>query len=331
MPVKVGKDEQGRTIYIVGEKWFYSREKAEQRAGSSIAPSAPPAKAPVPKRAPAPAPKRAPVQPKRTGDPIGGGVMLAEKWTPDVDPTGCWMSEKLDGVRAYWNGEGLYSRNGNLFHAPEWFTDLLPPDTELDGELYVGPGKFNDTISIVRSGEPDERWRRIRYMVFDLPGSSAPFEARVAEIHKVVARLCAKNKACPIVPVAQVVCESPHHLGAFHASTTRRGIEGVMLRVPGSRYERRRSRALLKVKDFMDAEARITGYVPGEGKHKGRLGAYEAVLLDGGVPFRVGTGLTDADRERPIPRGTIITVRFQELTPAGVPRFPSFVSARDYE
>ena len=268
------------------------------------------------------------------GDPIGGGVLLAEKWTPDVDPTGCWMSEKLDGVRAYWNGEAFYSRNGNMFAAPAWFTDLLPKNVSLDGELYVGPGLFDETISIVRSGTPDPvRWKKIRYMVFDLPNSPAPFEARVAQIHQIVTKICLSTRGfCPIIAVDQTLCRSPAHLGEFHAEVVGRGIEGTMLRTPGSPYTRRRSRDLLKVKDFHDAEAVIVGYVAGEGKHKGRLGAYEVETLDTRVGFRVGTGLSDRDRERKLPLGTIITYRYQELNPtSGAPRFPSFVRVRGKE
>jgi len=100
-----------------------------------------------------------------------------------------------------------------------------------------------------------------------------------------------------------------------------------MLREPGSLYVRKRSSSLLKVKDFLDTEARIVGYKPGQGRHAGRLGAYEAQLSNG-IRFDVGTGLSDQDRDRPLKLGTIIVVRYQELTPAQVPRFPSFVGVR---
>jgi DNA ligase-1 len=258
-------------------------------------------------------------------------VLLAEKWTPATDPTGYWMSEKLDGVRAYWDGEGLYSRNGNRFSAPSWFTDLLPADTSLDGELYMGPGRFNEAVSIVRSKNPDARWRSIQYRIFDAP-SGAPFEARMERVADVVVAACEAYRGdCPIVRVHQTRCTGPQHLGKFHARVTAQGIEGTMLRAPGSAYERRRSASLLKVKDFHDAEARVVGYVPGEGKHRGRLGAYEAEDLQTGARFRVGTGMSDRQRENPAPKGSVITYRYQELTPAGIPRFPSFVAARDYE
>ena len=295
-------------------------------AGQASAPQAQSPRTQAP-RAQTPRAQRAP----RSGDPLEGGVLLAEKWTPATDPTGYWMSEKLDGVRAYWDGEGLYSRNGNRFSAPSWFTDLLPADTSLDGELYMGPGRFNEAVSIVRSKNPDARWRSIQYMIFDAP-SGAPFEARMERVADVVVAACEAYRGdCPIVRVQQTRCRSPKHLGEFHARATAQGIEGTMLRAPGSAYERRRSASLLKVKDFHDAEARVVGYVPGEGKHRGRLGAYEAEDLQTGARFRVGTGMSDRQRENPAPKGSVITYRYQELTPAGIPRFPSFVAARDYE
>jgi len=268
--------------------------------------------------------------PSRRGDPLDGGVLLAEKWGPHIDPTGCWMSEKLDGVRGYWNGEGLYSRNGNRFAAPASFLAWLPKDTPLDGELYLGPGRFPETLSIVRTKTPDSRWSQITYVVFDLPGSKLPFETRMKKLEEVVRKLSAGKRGCPVKAISQVLCKSSAHLATHHKSIVKRGIEGTMLRKPGSLYERRRSSSLLKVKDFFDDEAKIVGYKPGEGKHRGQLGAY-IVRKKNGVQFEVGSGLTDAERRKPLRLGTTITFRYQELMPSGKPRFPTFVAARDYE
>jgi DNA ligase-1 len=90
-------------------------------------------------------------------------------WNPSIDPTGWWVSEKYDGLRAYWDGQKLWSRKGNLIHAPDSFLAELPRDIALDGELWIGHGKFEETMSIVRSETPDERWKQVRYMVFDAP------------------------------------------------------------------------------------------------------------------------------------------------------------------
>jgi DNA ligase-1 len=276
----------------------------------------------VPEEAPQVTPAPMPTKPPEAFQ----DVLLAEKWTPAIDPTGYWMSEKLDGVRAYWDGSAMYSRNGNPFAIPDWFWRILPRGTAVDGELYVGPGKFNESVSIVRSGTADPaRWRSsgIKYMAFDLPDHPGLFEDRMRALDRVASTL-------PFLALRQTLCTSPKHLKQFHDSVTVRGIEGTMLREPNSYYERKRSKTLLKVKDFHDVEARVIGYVPGAGRHKGRLGAYEAELKNG-TRFSVGTGLSDKDREKPVRIGTVITVRYQELTPAGVPRFPSFISVRDYE
>jgi DNA ligase-1 len=106
------------------------------------------------------------------------------------------------------------------------------------------------------------------------------------------------------------------------------GGEGMMLRQPGSRYENGRSATLLKVKSFHDAEARVLKHLEGAGRHKGRLGAL-LVEMPGGTTFSVGTGFSDSERENPPPVGTVITYRYQELSEAGVPRFPSYVGVRE--
>ena len=100
-----------------------------------------------------------------------------------------------------------------------------------------------------------------------------------------------------------------------------------MLRQPGSPYEAGRSSTLLKVKTFHDAEAIVIGHEPGAGRHKGRLGAL-SVRLPSGIMFSVGTGFSDKERGNPPAVGSAITFRYQELSDAGVPRFPSYVGVR---
>ena len=257
--------------------------------------------------------------------PFPGEVMLAKPYK-DSDPTGWWMSEKLDGMRAYWTGSGLFSRNGKPVYAPKWFTSALPK-MALDGELMTGRGQFQKTISIVRKQTPvDAEWRQIRYFVFDAPMQPGSCESRWTQMAEAV-------ESVPFVEVVeQIACASPKHLAKMRSQIAALGGEGVMLRQAQSVYEHRRTSALQKVKSFMDTEAKITGYVPGEGKHAGRLGAYEAKLLSGSkARFRIGTGMSDAERDDPLPVGTVITVKFQEYTDDGVPRFPSLIGARDYE
>ena len=100
-----------------------------------------------------------------------------------------------------------------------------------------------------------------------------------------------------------------------------------MLREPGSSYVAGRSTTLLKVKSFFDSEATVIGHTKGKGRHKGTVGALEVRWGDG-TEFKVGTGLSDAQRKAPPEVGSVVSFRYQELTKAGVPRFPSFVGVR---
>jgi len=254
------------------------------------------------------------------------GVLLAKKWTNE-DPKGWWMSEKLDGVRAIWNGKSLISRLGNRFNAPKSFTASFPR-VHLDGELFVGRGRFQETVSIVKS-QADKGWSKIRYRVFDLyaPTSNTPFEERQKHLRRAISK--SDGKAIQIVP--QIKCKNAAHLKSTMAKLVKSGAEGVMLRESGSVYEPKRSSTLLKVKHFHDAEAIVIGYEPGKGKHKGVMGA--VVVRYKNVGFKVGSGFADAERKdhnRP-KLGTKITFRYQDLTDSGVPRFPTFVSERTYE
>jgi DNA ligase-1 len=84
--------------------------------------------------------------------------LLAESWNADLNPAGYWMSEKLDGVRAFWTGTHFLSRQGNRFHAPAWFTAGLPLEP-LDGELWLGRKQLQRTVSIVRRQDEPDHWR----------------------------------------------------------------------------------------------------------------------------------------------------------------------------
>jgi DNA ligase-1 len=253
----------------------------------------------------------------------GPPVLLAERWDNQADLTGWWMSEKLDGVRAFWDGSQFISRLGNMFHAPEWFVEGLPGEP-LDGELWIGRKAFQRTTSIVRRQDKSDHWREVRYVVFDAPGHPGDFEGRLAFFHDFIAR----EKPPFTLAHPHEVCRGLDHLRAELARVEALGGEGLMLRKPRSKYEIGRSWTLLKVKSFLDAEARVVAYKAGAGRHKGRLGALTVELADG-TRFDVGTGFSDAERADPPAIGSIISFRYQELSEGGVPRFPSYVGVRD--
>lgn len=251
------------------------------------------------------------------------GLLLAHSWEGDVDLKGWWMSEKLDGVRAYWDGTQFISRQGNVYMAPDWFIEELPKDIHLDGELWLARKGFQRAVSIVRRQDKNNDWKEIKFVVFDAPQVDDVFEARVAFIQQLLDEL---GSAYAEAHVHQR-CDGVDHLREELARVEALGGEGLMLRKPGSKYEAGRSSTLLKVKSFHDAEAVVIEHLPGTGKHKGRLGALSVKLADG-TNFSVGTGFSDAERENPPPVGSVITFRYQELSDRGVPRFPSFVRVR---
>ncbi len=212
-----------------------------------------------------------------------------------IDPTGYWISEKLDGVRAFWNGNTFLSREGNEFTAPKWFTRGLPTDVLLDGELYAGRRNFQTAVSIVRTVNSTLWPRKISYQIFDIvdPTAKIPFEERVSRLQRLFPR-----KHDWITIVDHEKCQSKTHLQQKLDGVLNVGGEGLMLREPKSVYVPTRSRTLYKVKTFLDAEAVVVGYEAGKGRNKGACGALKC-KMESGKELKIGTGLSDAVRRDP--------------------------------
>jgi len=234
-----------------------------------------------------------------------------------TDPRGWWMSEKLDGVRAIWTGTDFISRSGKVFPSPAEMRAAMPSGVAIDGELFGGRGKFQTFIGKIRRGI----WDDITFKAFDTI-TEEPFEARQAT-------LMALDLPAWFEVVEQVECLSKAHLEQYEQNLVEQGAEGVMLRKPQSLYQHKRSSDLLKIKRFQSDEAEVIGYEQGTGKHANRVGALVAKFA--GQVFKLGTGLTNEERENPPAVGSIVTFSFFELTDGGKPRFPSFVGVRNYE
>ena len=234
---------------------------------------------------------------------------------------GWWVSEKLDGVRALFDGEFLFSRTGKKIIPPAYWIEQIPSGALLDGELFIGRGEFQETVSIVRSFKEDKGWDKIKYKVFDTPIPDTPFEERM----EMVDEMCKHGKN--LEPVKH--WKSSHSIENELDIVLQKGGEGLMLREPQSEYVWKRSKTLLKVKRFFDEEATVMSHIEGKGKHKGRLGAIGVTW--NGKMFKIGTGFNDEQRENPPPIGCKVTFKFQELTNGRIPRFPVFICVRDYE
>lgn len=255
-------------------------------------------------------------------------LMLATAWRPGLDLPSYWVSEKLDGMRAHWDGRRLWSRGGHRIHAPAWFTDGWPEDA-LDGELWCGHGSFEQTVSTVRQRQPrDEAWQNVRFMVFDLPEHPGPFDERLAALRTLVTQ----THALWLQPIAQDRVSSETELQEWLERVLALGGEGLMLHQGSALYRGERSPQLLKLKPWADAEARVIAHLPGKGQHEGRLGALLVEMQsDDGLGtrlFRLGTGLEDRQRLHPPAIGSVVSFRHQGFTASGLPRFASYWRAR---
>ncbi|WP_307608664.1 DNA ligase [Variovorax boronicumulans] len=251
-------------------------------------------------------------------------LMLADVYRPGMSLADYWVSEKYDGVRGYWDGKQLWTRGGEPVAAPAWFIASLPKQ-QLDGELWAGRGRFSHAVSTARSQTPnDVAWREMRFMVFDMPAQPGDFTARLAALRK----LLPITDAPWVVLVPQERATTHAELQALLDKTVKMGGEGLMLHRGSSPYRGERNNDLLKVKPYDDAEARVVGHVTGKGRNSHRLGAL-VVETPEGKRFKLGSGLTDAERENPPAIGAWVTYRFNGTNASGLPRFARFMRVRE--
>ena len=250
-------------------------------------------------------------------------LLLANVYRPGMPLADYWVSEKYDGVRGYWDGHTLRTRGGETVAAPAWFTAGWPT-TPMDGELWAGRGRFAHAQSTTRQQQPDDAaWRQMRFMVFDLPAHGGVFDDRLSALKALVASI--QHDWVQAVPQQRVATDAA--LQALLQRTVRAGGEGLMLHKGSSLYRSGRSDDLIKLKTHDDAEALVVGHLPGKGKHAGRLGAL-MVEMPTGQRFKLGAGLTDANRDQPPPLGSWVTYRYRGTHDGGLPRFASFVRVR---
>jgi DNA ligase-1 len=251
-------------------------------------------------------------------------LLLANELRPEINPVNYLVSEKYDGVRAIWDGKTLRFRSGRTVGAPQWFIAKLPLEP-LDGELWLGRGKFESLSGIVRKTEPaDEEWRQVRYMIFELPEALGTFAERARRIKEIVARANWPQ----LVAVEQYHVPDRAALKRKLDEVVRGGGEGLMLHLADAPYSTGRGDVLLKLKPLQDTEAVVIEHIPGKGKYDGMLGALRVKTPEGRI-FQIGTGFSDATRKNPPPVGTLITYTYRGLTKTGLPRFASYLRIRE--
>ena len=252
---------------------------------------------------------------------------------------GGWLaSEKLDGVRAYWDGRNLLSRNGKILAAPEAWSAYFPPFA-LDGELYTARGEFEKIQSIVMDKTPSiAAWSEVKFYVFDVPEAGGGLLERLSELEKFILQNPQAGQNLKIIK--QVKVKDNAEFEAFAEAVIAKGGEGAVVREPNVPYERKRSKNALKYKKFKDAECEVTAINAGTGKYAGLMGSVTCKALSAavsnsdeqiasGVKFKIGSGFSDEERANPPKIGSIITYKYQNLTAKGLPRFPVFLRVRE--
>jgi len=173
------------------------------------------------------------------------------------DPTGYYVSEKLDGVRAIWDPPYLKTRYNKILPAPQEFLDNFPSNMMLDGELYIKRNYFPQTLSAVRSHSTQVWLTQIKYYVFDIPDSAPlPFETVQKILHTSI-------DSPYIIPIQQTEIKSRQHLQEYHHNLIKQGAEGTMLRKPNTPYTPgpQKTINILKYKGILDPETNKVKHV----------------------------------------------------------------------
>ncbi len=258
-------------------------------------------------------------------------VTLANTYSLDkqINLNDYWASEKLDGVRGYWTGTRMLTRQGNIIHIPQALQNQLPA-TALDGELWIARNTFERISALIRRKKTTYReWshehHNVSYKVFDLPHHQGTFDQRLKALSTLYSQSQPQNAFWQ--PVKQFKVANHKELMAQLKTIEDLGGEGLMLHKGDSLYHTTRNNDLLKVKSFDDAEATVIAHLPGKGKYTGMLGAIRVINTQGEA-FNIGTGFSDAERAAPPPIGSIITYKYYGRTHKGIPKFASYLRVR---
>jgi DNA ligase-1 len=249
-------------------------------------------------------------------------LQKARSYTGKENITGWVMSEKLDGIRGYWDGNRLLTRKGVPLHPPPWFIKNFPA-FELDGELWSKQGQFEFIQSVVLDAEPGPGWEKINYHIFEVPNQAGTFFHRLDKAKQ----WFKSHPASHVRVIPQTLIHDRSDLDRFFLDVESRGGEGVIVKNPNKSYHTGRSAHVLKVKKARDMEGLVIGINQGKGKYENAMGSL-TLKLENGVIFKLGTGFTDSVRNNPPVVGTTVTFKYHGFSKNGVPKFASFLRVR---
>lgn len=237
--------------------------------------------------------------------------------TYDNQPIEGWvMSEKLDGVRGYWDGKQLLTRQGQRLLPPAYFIKDFPPFA-IDGELFSERNHFEEISSITKSFKGDG-WEKLKLYVFDVPDAEGNLFDRLAKLKAYLL----EHPTTYIEIIEQIPVRDKAHLYEFLSQIESLKGEGVVVRDPHASYERKRSHRILKLKTTQDEECTVIAHHKGKGQFENVMGALTCKNYRG--EFKIGSGFNLNERENPPPIGSVITYKYRGLTNSGKPRFATY-------
>ena len=237
--------------------------------------------------------------------------------TYDNQPIEGWvMSEKLDGVRGYWDGKQLLTRQGQRLSPPAYFIKNFPPFV-IDGELFSEQNHFEEISSITKSFKGNG-WEKLKLYVFDVPDAEGNLFERLAKLKSYLL----EHPTTYIDIIEQIPVKDKTHLYQFLAQVENLQGEGVVVRNPNAPYERKRSSQILKLKTARDEECTVIAHHKGKGQFENVMGALTCKNHRG--EFKIGSGFNLNERENPPPIGSVITYKYRGLTSRGKPRFATY-------
>lgn len=248
-------------------------------------------------------------------------LFLLKTYKDDMNITGWVMSEKLDGVRAYWDGKKLISRSGRVLNPPEDFLKDFPPFT-LDGELWNRRGAFEHVVSIVNSKSAQEHWNELSYYIFEVPDQKGGLLQRL----DVLEEYMNKHRVKQIKIIRQVNIKRKEDVKEYFDEVISLGGEGIVIRDPKEIYYTGRTKRAFKHKPFMDAECRVVSIIEGKGKFTGQMGAVRCDFE--GKVIKIGSGFSAYQRKYPPGIGAWVSFKYYGLTHLGNPKYPVFLRVR---
>jgi len=233
----------------------------------------------------------------------------------DQNITGWVMSEKLDGIRGYWNGQAMFTKSGRALYPPREFTKNFPPFA-LDGELWSRRQDFEYIQSHVLKQK--DQWENINYYIFEVPQATGDFYARLDKAEEWFQKH--SNYHVHIIP--QHISKGTTDLNDYLDEVVSKGGEGVMIKNPDLDYISGRTSTILKVKRAQDMEGKVLMVNLNDSKTIMKSLTLE---LTNGIRFKLGNGFSDDQRKEPPTIGSKVTFKYYGFTKYGKPKFASFI------